>query len=56
MNKTEAELFSIRTSIEAYKNILKEDESLTDAKRDEINKHIMELETERDKILFYMLE
>ena len=50
MNRAELELQGIRTSIEAYKQVLK-DENVSDVKKSEIKKKIIQLSEIRDEIL-----
>lgn len=50
MNRAELELHGIRTSIEAYKQVLN-DENVSDTKKKEIKEKIIQLGEIRDKIL-----
>lgn len=51
MTRAEAELHSIRTTIEAYEMILKNNTDLSEDDKNNIRKKIMELGEIRDKIL-----
>ena len=51
MTRAEAELHSIRTTIEAYELILKNNTELSEDDKNSIRKKIMELGELRDKIL-----
>ena len=51
MTRAEAELHSIRTTIEAYEMILKNNTGLSEDDKNSIRKKIMELGELRDKIL-----
>lgn len=51
MSRAEAELHSIRTTIEAYEMILKNNTELSEDDKNSIRKKIMELGELRDKIL-----
>jgi len=51
MTRAEAELHSIRTTIEAYQMILKNNDELSDDDKNDIRKKITELGELRDKIL-----
>ena len=51
MTRAEAELHSIRTTIEAYEMILKNNTELSEDNKNSIRKKIMELGELRDKIL-----
>lgn len=51
MTRAEAELHSIRTTIEAYEMILKNNTELSEDDKNKIRKKIIELGDLRDKIL-----
>ena len=51
MTRAEAELHSIRTTIEAYQMILKNNNDLSEEDKNNIRKKITELGEIRDKIL-----
>ena len=51
MTRAEAELHSIRTTIEAYEMILKNNTELSEDDKNKIRKKIMELGELRDNIL-----
>lgn len=51
MTRAEAELHSIRTTIEAYQMILKNNNELSQEEKNNIRKKIKNLEEIRDKIL-----
>ena len=51
MTRAEAELYSIRTTIEAYQMILKNNAELSEDDKNNIRKKITELGEVRDRIL-----
>lgn len=51
MTRAEAELHAIRTTIEAYEMILKNDSTLSEDDKNKIRKKISDLEEIRDEIL-----